>query len=83
MVKKVASTIRTDWTKEKKYKRAKTATIRKEYEKKYKVKPKWDKDKIELHHIRPVAYGGNYKLGNYQAIPKANHAKITTWFVNY
>lgn len=81
--KKVASDIRTDWPKGQKYKRVATVKMQVEYEKEYKVKPKWKQDEIHLHHIRPVAYGGNSKIENYLAIPADKHTKITSWFTNY
>lgn len=82
--KKRGSNILTNWKVPKvKIPRANVDTIRKAYQKKYKVKPNWTKDKIDLHHIKPVKYGGSSKLANYMAIPNDKHILITTWFLNY
>lgn len=45
--------------------------------------PKWDWSLYDLHHIRPVAFGGTNDLSNLIPLPKAVHSTITGWFNGY
>lgn len=37
----------------------------------------------EVHHIRPLAYGGNNSYSNLIHLPKATHTSVTSWFAGY
>jgi len=38
---------------------------------------------IEIHHIRPRAYGGTHSYSNLIPLPKAMHNKFTSWWASY
>ncbi len=38
---------------------------------------------IEVHHVRPLKYGGSNSMSNLVHIDKSFHSKITGWFVGY
>lgn len=38
---------------------------------------------IEVHHVRPLKYGGSNNMSNLIHIDKAFHSKITGWFAGY
>lgn len=37
----------------------------------------------DVHHIRPLAYGGSNAYGNLIHLPKATHTKVTGWWAGY
>lgn len=38
---------------------------------------------IEVHHVRPLKYGGSNSMSNLVHIDKSFHSKITGWFAGY
>lgn len=44
---------------------------------------KLDWTKYQIHHIRPLKYGGTNSLSNGMAIPNSQHLLLTTWWLNY
>lgn len=39
--------------------------------------------KIDVHHVRPLKYGGSNNMSNLVHIPTSFHSKITGWFSGY
>lgn len=37
----------------------------------------------DVHHIKPLAYGGNNNYSNLIHLPKATHTKVTGWWAGY
>lgn len=37
----------------------------------------------DVHHIRPLAYGGDNSYSNLIHLPKDLHTKVTSWFAGY
>lgn len=53
------------------------------YNKKYGVPPFNWKD-ADIHHVRPLNYGGDHRISNLFALPKSLHQNVVTpWWVNY
>lgn len=44
---------------------------------------KLDSSLYNVHHIRPLAFGGSNDYNNLIHLPTALHTKVTSWFVNY
>lgn len=42
-----------------------------------------DSSKYEVHHIRPLSYGGNNDYSNLIHLPKDIHSAVTGWFNGY
>lgn len=52
------------------------------FEKKYpKANVTWSN--YEIHHVRPLAYGGSNDISNGIALKPEQHRKYTTWWVSY
>lgn len=52
------------------------------YEKTY-GKPPWDWNDMQVHHIIPLAWGGNNELYNLYGLPTEIHKKVTNWWRSY
>lgn len=53
------------------------------YERKYGIPP-FDWDEVDIHHIIPLAYGGDNSMDNLIPLPKEFHRKtVTPWWRNY
>ena len=37
----------------------------------------------DVHHIRPLAYGGSNAYSNLIHLPKATHTQVTSWWAGY
>lgn len=42
-----------------------------------------DRSLYDVHHIQPLAYGGNNNYSNLIHLPKSLHTKVTNWFKGY
>lgn len=42
-----------------------------------------NRDLYDVHHIRPLAYGGNNNYSNLIHLPKATHTNVTSWWAGY
>ena len=38
---------------------------------------------IQIHHIKPLKYGGKSVNSNLIPLPKATHTQFTTWWAQY
>jgi hypothetical protein len=46
--------------------------------------PKWDWTQLEIHHEKPLKYGGNNSMSNLFPLPKDFHRKqVTPWWASY
>ncbi|KIO66204.1 HNH endonuclease signature motif containing protein [Caldifermentibacillus hisashii] len=46
--------------------------------------PKWDWSLLDIHHVRPLEYGGNHDFNNLFALPREMHQReVTPWWTNY
>ncbi len=68
------------------YNNKRNSSFRKNYiswfEKKYpKANINWKN--YEIHHMRPLKYGGSNNISNGIALTKAQHNKYTTWWLSY
>ena len=37
----------------------------------------------DVHHIKPLAYGGSNDYSNLIHLPKATHTSVTSWWAGY
>lgn len=53
------------------------------YEKTYNNGNSMDWTDIQIHHIKPLKYGGKSVNSNLIPLPKATHTQFTTWWAQY
>ena len=53
------------------------------YEKNYNSNKVMDWSKVQVHHIKPRAYGGTHVYENLMPLDSSFHSTVTTWWVNY
>ena len=80
---KVLPKPRADYTKGQIYARDTTLPARYYTEYTQKTGITLDSSKYEVHHIQPLAYGGNNDYSNLIHLPKDIHSSVTGWFNGY
>lgn len=76
----------TNWKEDARYSRPSNLnqTYKKNYDNKYGTDIKIGAlYQVEVHHVRPLQFGGNNGMSNLVHIPKSLHSKITGWFRAY
>lgn len=57
--------------------------FKKWYETTYNSGKTLDWSNVEVHHVKPRAYGGTHSYGNLMPLEKTFHSTVTTWWANY